>query len=99
MGPKLKQLLAAARAEAAPAPPAEFAADVLRAVQAFPPAVESASIWDPLDAWFPRVASAAIAVMLLCLAADWGLTQAGLPGLSDGMAQITSQFWFNPEEL
>jgi hypothetical protein len=36
---------------------------------------------------------------VLCVAADWGLTAAGVPGISDGATQLTSEFLFNPEDL
>jgi len=64
-----------------------------------PPLAEPGTIWDQLNAWFPRLAWAAAAVMVLCAAADWGLTAAGLPGVSEGTAQVTSQFLFNAEDL
>ena len=98
---KMKQLFASARNEAAPAPSADFAADVLRAVRREPPPASpgSFSVWEHLNALFPRVALAAAAVIILCAAADWGLTAAGVPGISDGAAQVTSQFLFNSEDL
>ena len=100
---KLKQLFGAARKQSAPAPPADFATDVLRAIHREPlaPAAESFSVWEHLNGLFPRVALAAAAVIILCVAADWGLTAAGLPDVSDGAAQVTSQYLFNanPEDL
>jgi anti-sigma-K factor RskA len=100
-GNKLKQLFAAARNESAPAPSAEFAAEVMRAAhrQPQPEPAASCSVWEHLNGWFPRVALAAAAVIVLCLAADWGLTTAGLPGISDGAAQVSSQYLFAPENL
>jgi hypothetical protein len=100
-GKKLKQLFGSARNEPAPAPAPDFAADVLRAVrsQPWPASAESFSVWEHLNGLFPRLALAAAAVIVLCLAADWGLTAAGLPGVSDGAAQVTSQFLFNSEDL
>jgi hypothetical protein len=41
------------------------------------------------------VALAAGAVIVLCLAADWGLSEAGLPGVTDGASQVASQYFFN----
>jgi hypothetical protein len=104
---KLKQLFAAARKDSTPpltdSAAGNFAADVLRAVRLVPPPkpAESATIFERLDALFPRIAVAAVAVIILCVAADWGLTAAGLPGVSDGAAQLTSQYLFNatPEDL
>jgi hypothetical protein len=92
---KLKRLFASARQETAPVPPEDFAADVLRAIRREPPAAapESIPIFDQLNRWFPRLALAASAVIVLCVAADFGLTAAGVPGLSDGVSQLSAQ-WF-----
>jgi hypothetical protein len=98
---KLKQLFASARKEAAPAPATDFAADVLRAIHREPPprAMKSVSVWEHLNGLFPRLALVAVAVIILSVAADWGLTAAGLPGVGEGAAQVTSQFLFNAEDL
>lgn len=98
---KIKQLFAAARNEPAPGVPPEFADDVLRAIRREQPSRSqwTFSLWENLNAWFPRVALAAAAVILLCLAADWGLTAAGLPGITDGTVQMTSQYLFDSEDL
>jgi hypothetical protein len=98
---KLKQLFASARRETAPAPPQDFAADVLRAIRREPPVVapETISIFDQLNLWFPRLALAASAVIVLCLAADYGLTMVGVPGLSDGVSQLSSQWLLTPTGL
>jgi anti-sigma-K factor RskA len=92
---KLKRLFASARRETAPVPPEDFAADVLRAIRREPPVAtpETISIFDQLNLWFPRLALAASAVIVLCVAADYGLTAAGVPGLSDGVSQLSAQ-WF-----
>ena len=92
---KLKQLFASARRESAPVPPEDLAADVLRAIRREPPvaAPETISMFDQLNLWFPRLALAASAVIVLCVAADYGLTVAGMPGLSDGVSQLSAQ-WF-----
>jgi anti-sigma-K factor RskA len=97
---KLQRLFAAARNETAPAPPADFAADVLRAVRRAPPiaAADADSLFAQLNFLFPRVALAAAAVIVLCVAADFGLTAAGLPEVGDGAAQA-AQFLFNAEDL
>jgi hypothetical protein len=98
---KLKRLFAAAQKEAAPVPPADFAADVLRAVrrEPAPRLPESGSVFDQLNRWFPRIAIASAVIILLCIAADFGLTSAGLPELGDGAAQISSQFDLNEDGL
>jgi hypothetical protein len=91
---KLKQLFTSARQKTAPVPPEDFAADVLRAIRREPPAAASESIliFDQLNLWFPRLALAASAVIVLCVAADYGLTAAGVPGLSDGVSQLSAQW-------
>jgi hypothetical protein len=95
---KLKQLLASARQAPAPVPPPDFAADVLRAVRREPVAKSggSFSLFDHLNLLFPRVALAAVAVIILCAVAD---VATGLPGVADGVSQISSQFLFNGEGL
>ena len=97
---KLNQLFAAARNETTPVPPADFAADVLRAVRREPPLpLETLSVFDQLNSLFPRLALAAAAVIVLCAVADFGLTAAGLPEVGDGTARVSAQFLFNAEEL
>ena len=98
---KLKQLFAAASRRAAPVPPADFVGDVLRAIHGSPPpdSLATASLFDQLDAWFPRIAFAALAVMALGVAADFGLSAAGLPDLGDGMSQISAQWLLIPGGL
>jgi len=98
---KWKRLLAAARNEPAPAPPEDFAADVVRAIRCAIPvaAPEALSLFDQLNLLFPRLAWAAAAVIALSLAADWGLTAAGLPGLGDGVSQISAQWLLTPNGL
>jgi hypothetical protein len=98
---KLKKLFAAAQNETAPVPPADFAGDVLRAVRREPQttARASVSIFDQLNFLFPRLALAAAAVIVLCVAADFGFTSAGWPELDDGAAQLSAQFDLNGDEL
>jgi hypothetical protein len=98
---KLKQLFASARKEAAPAPPADFATDVLRAIRREPPAIvpQTLSVFDLLNSWFPRLALASSAVIVLCVALDYGLTVAGVPSLSDGVSQLSAQWLLTPTGL
>jgi hypothetical protein len=95
---KLKQLFESARRELPTVPPPDFSADVLRAVRREPQAKlkEQFSIFDQLNLLFPRIALAAAAVVILCVAADWGLTAAGLPDLGDGLSQISAQWLLTP---
>ncbi len=98
---KLNQLFELARNEPAPAPPDDFVGDVLRAVHHEPPvaAAESPSIFDQLNLLFPRIAIASVTVIVLCVALDFGLTAAGMPGLGDGLSQISAQWLLTPDEL
>lgn len=100
---KLKQLFASARKEPAPAPSPEFAANVLRIIRREPPsmAAGSFSVWEHLNRLFPRLALAAIVVIILCVAADWGMTAAGVPGVSDDVSQAAALYLFstNSEDL
>jgi hypothetical protein len=95
---KLKEIFAAARKETAPEPPEDFPADVLRAIRREPQMkmVEAFSIFDQLNLLFPRFALASVAVIVLCVAADFGLTAAGFPNLSDGVSQISAQWLLTP---
>ena len=95
---KLKQLFASARNETAPAPPEDFAADVARAIRRERPAgaPQTLSLFDQSNRLFPRLALAAVAVIVLCVAADYGMTAAGVPGLDDGMSQISAQWLLTP---
>lgn len=98
---KVDKLFELARTEAAPMPMPEFAADVLRAVRREPAAkpAPTATVFDQLNQWFPRVALAAVTLMILCVAADFALTSAGVPELGEGVAQVSSQFIFDVEDI
>lgn len=95
---KWKQLFVAARNEAAPAPSADFEAGMLHAIRGErrTETPEMLSIFDQLNLLFPRLAWAAAATIALSVAADWGLTAAGVPGLGDGMSQISAQWLLTP---
>ena len=96
---KLKQLFDAARSETAPAPPADFAADVLCAIRQQKPVSppQAISVFDQLNLLFPKLAWAAVAVIALGIAADYGLAAAGGPDLSDGLSQISTQWLLTPD--
>jgi anti-sigma-K factor RskA len=98
---KLKQLFDQARRDPAPAPGPEFPDAVLRAIrrETFAPTPVASPVWEQLNGWFPRVAVAAAAVIALCVAADFGLTAAGVPGATDGAAQIASDYFFDLQAL
>ncbi|HEU6447126.1 MAG TPA: hypothetical protein VFV23_01655 [Verrucomicrobiae bacterium] len=90
---KLNQLFESARKEIFPAPAEDFPADVLRAIRREPQIIapSTISLFDQLNVLFPRIALAAAAIILLCIAADYGVTAAGTPSLSDGAAQLSAQ--------
>jgi hypothetical protein len=98
---KLNRLFELARNEPTPVPPADFAADVLRAVHREPPGAppEALTIPDPLNRLFPRLVFAMAAVIAVCIAVDFALTAAGMPGLGDGLAQISAQWLLTPDEF
>ena len=97
---KLKQLFARARNDRPPAPPVDFVEDVLSAIRRAPAdAPENVSFFDQLNLLFPRIALAASAVIVLCVALDYGLTAAGIPSLGDGAAQLSAQWLLTPTGL
>jgi hypothetical protein len=98
---KLKRLFASARRESPPEPSREFASDVLRAIRRDSAAspTQPFDLVEQLNYLFTHLVWAAAAVILLCLAADLGLTAAGWPGMGEGTAQISSSFLFIPEDL
>ena len=90
---KLQKLFAAARSEPAPAPAAGFDSRVVRAIQRELKA-GPVSVFDHLDRLLPRLAWAAVLAIGLCVAGDFGLAALHLPGLSDGVAEISEQWLF-----
>ena len=60
---------------------------------------ETLSVFDQLNLLFPRIAFAAVAVIVLCVAVDFGLTAAGMPGLGHGLSQISAQWLLTPDEF
>jgi hypothetical protein len=90
---KWKQLLAAVCNVPAPTPSEDFEAGVLRVIRREGRAAtpEMLSIFAQLNLLFPRLAWAA-AIIALSVVADWGLTAAGVPGLGDGVSQISAQW-------
>ena len=93
---KLKKLFEAARKETPPMPPVDFDGDVMRAIrnERRAPRTEASSMFDTLGVLFPRIATAAALVIVLCVAADFGLSAANGPDLSDGIVAISEQWLF-----
>ena len=90
---KLKQIFDAARKEPSPSPASGFEARVLRAIHRGDPA-EAVSLFDQLNLLFPRVVWAAATVIALCAAGEFASSALHLPGLTDGLAQISDQWIF-----
>ena len=87
---KLNKLFEAARNEMPPAPSDNFEARVRRAICRLPESEEN-SLTDQLNFLFPRLAFAAVAVIVVCVAGEWVLN---LPDLTEGVAQISDQWLF-----
>ena len=98
---KLNRLLAAARREAGPAGPADFAGDVLCAVRREPPPgpLGSASLWEQLSGWCPRLAAAAVLIIVLCGVADQLAERMAPADSGDLAAQFSSANLTDGEEL
>ena len=98
---KLNRLFGLARNDPAPVPPEDFPTGVLRAIPREPrcPAAGGLTTFDRLNLLFPRIAFAAVSVIILSVALDFGLTAAGMPGLHDGLSQISAQWLMTPEEF
>jgi len=90
---KMRRLIESARAEPAPEPAAEFTAGVMRAVrQVRVPG--KASVLDQLGELFPRLATVALLVIGLCVAADFCASALGQPDLTGGVAELSEQWLF-----
>ena len=98
---KMEQLFAAARRSKAPEPPADFAADVLRAVRHLPQDRQTAGggVLEQLNSWFPRVALAAAALIVLCVALEVGYTAGGSTEPGDDGSTEPAQAFFSVEDL
>jgi len=94
---KLNQLFAAARRSTGPKPSAGFADQVVRSLRQEPPTGEpEPSLFDELNALFPRVALAALAVIALGVAANLALGASELTDWGDGVTQISTQWFLLP---
>jgi len=98
---KLKQLFAAARRETSPVPPGDFATEVLRVVRRLPVDGPPAppGVFEQLNGWFPRVAFASLALIVLCVVADNWLAPVNPPDAGDTAAQFSSQYFAPTEDL
>jgi len=98
---KFKHLLAIAGAEKPPVPAATFASDMMRLVRGMPrlPKPLTFSLFDQLNRLFPRIATAAAAIILLCFAGDFVCTLTGLPDVGEATAQLATDNLFDVEDL
>jgi hypothetical protein len=90
---KLKRLFETARNEPSPAAPEGFDFQVMGAIRR-ERKEETISLFDQLNRLFPRVACAAALVIVLCVAGEFATSAMHLPGLNDGLAQISDQWFF-----
>lgn len=96
---KLNRIFKLARCAQAPAPSSDFENNVMRAIRREPPGRGASSLLDELGYLFPRLAWLAAAVIVLCLAADFGLGSAGGPDLDDGVSQVSEHWLFTSDGL
>ncbi len=92
MNPKrMEMLLAAARTATAPEPSPNFAERVMHSVRR--EQRSAAGLFDQISSLFPRLALAAVAVLALCVAADFYFTQSEA-SLATSVQQVTEQWLF-----
>jgi hypothetical protein len=93
---KLNQLFDAARKERAPVPPEGFDQAVLQSVRRDPPSAARPplSLLDQLNLLFPRLALAAAAIVLMCVAGELAIsaTTPSLTELSDQWILTADEF-------
>jgi len=95
---KLRQLFDQARKEALPVPPPDFEFETLRRIRAEQrPA--SATVFDQLNALFPRLALAAVLMIALCVAGDLWFSSAADSDLASGVAQVSENWLFAADGL
>jgi hypothetical protein len=93
---KLHKLFKAVRNERSPAPPAGFDVDVMRTIRREERGNEgqTASLLDGLGALFPRVAWAAVLIIIACVLGDYFSASSDTPGLTDQMALLSEEWPF-----
>jgi len=93
---KLNRLFGAARRESPPSPETGFENLVMSAIRGEQRscATEPVSLRDQLGALLPHLAWAAVLVVGLSVAADFGLAALGVPNLTDGVVQLSEQWLF-----
>jgi len=98
-GRKLNQLFQAARRETAPEPPPDFADALVRTLRREPPSPPPGepSLFDELNALFPRLALAALLVMALGVAANLALGTSELTDWDDSLPPVSTQWFLLPD--
>lgn len=90
---EIKRLMDAARKDAPPSAPEGFAARVMRVVNREPRALPM-TLWEQLDAIFPKLAVGAAAVIAACLLADFCHSAMRPSDLSTGLNEISEQWLY-----
>jgi hypothetical protein len=93
---KIQKLFEVASKESPPGPTAGFEADVMRAVRREPHTAqtEAASLFQALNALFPRAALASVLVIVACVATDYFASPRDSLSLNDEVAQASEQWLF-----
>jgi hypothetical protein len=94
---KLGKIFTAARKENPPAPAEGFDFLVMQAIKS-EPVPRVATVSDQLNALFPRLASAAIVIIALCVAGDW-LDAGTQNSLTDSVTQLSQQWLLTGDGL
>ena len=85
---KIDRLLGSAAKDNSPPVPEDFATRVMRQVHR-PDKVESVSILDQINTWYPRLALGAGLAIAICLLAELGLSALEPDSLSENVAQAS----------
>jgi hypothetical protein len=95
---KLNQLWQAAKSIPAPSAPVTLAGDVVRALQREPALAtpNPPTLFEELNARFPRLAVASLVVLGLGVAANLALGPMEATDLGDGSAPVSTQEWLLP---
>ncbi len=90
---KLERLFNAAGNESPPQPGPDFVARVMRDLRKASAPIP-ASVWDQLNALFPRLAFAAAVLIVLCVTTDWVLTSLSGSDLASGVSRLSEEWLF-----
>jgi hypothetical protein len=97
---KLNQLFQAAQRVAPPAASATLAENVARALRQEPLEARPApaSLFEELNAWFPRLALLTLVVLAVGVAVNLALGASDPADLGAGLTQISAPWWLVPGE-